>query len=73
MMDKGRALLTGFDSSVFLDAGEPIISVVGPVARRAPEMIQGLWQGSEVDVWQFGILCFELATGDPAFDGASGE
>ena len=72
MMHKGRAVLGGFEYSEFLD-DQPVISMVGAVARMAPEMIEGQLQGREIDVWQTGLLLFELATGDPAFAGATGE
>jgi len=34
---------------------------------RAPEIVMGLPYGPEVDMWSFGCIVFELATGRPIF------
>ncbi len=35
-------------------------SLIGTPHYMAPEMILGLGYSSEVDLWAFGVLCYEL-------------
>ena len=42
-------------------------TVCGTPYWMAPELIQGLEYGKEVDIWSLGILCLELAEGAPPY------
>ena len=42
-------------------------TVCGTPYWMAPELIQGLDYGKEVDIWSLGILCLELAEGAPPY------
>jgi hypothetical protein len=42
-------------------------TICGTPYWMPPELIQGLEYGQEVDVWSLGILCLELADGEPPY------
>ncbi|GAB2223877.1 hypothetical protein Droror1_Dr00004621 [Drosera rotundifolia] len=68
---KGKARLTDFGLARMFDAGETHVSttVAGTVGYVAPEYGQ-TWQATtKGDVYSFGVLVMELATGRRAVDG----
>ena len=47
--------------------------MMGTPAYMSPEQADGKQSGAEADVWSFGVLVFELFTGDLLFQGGAGE
>nr|AMM42878.1 LRR-RLK [Vernicia fordii] len=72
LLDKdGKARVTDFGLARFVDAGDSHVStmVAGTVGYVAPEYGQ-TWQATtKGDVYSFGVLAMELATGRRAVDG----
>ena len=67
-------LITGFSLSKFINPSSPrrnSMSGCGTIAYMAPEVIEGTDYGIESDVFSFGILMFEVITGQRAFDAKS--
>lgn len=46
---------------------QPLYKVVQSLYYRSPEVIFNFRYGCEIDVWSFGCVLFELATGKPLF------
>ncbi len=46
-------------------------SVLGTIGYMAPEILLGKESDSRVDIFSFGVLCYELLTGDLPFKGKS--
>lgn len=54
--------------SVFLNEEQMFRnSIKGTKNWFSPEIAQGVFYSKEVDVWAFGCLAYELATGQPPF------
>ncbi|KAL3575190.1 hypothetical protein D5086_023291 [Populus alba] len=72
LLDKdGRARVTDFGLARFVDVGDSHVStmVAGTIGYVAPEYGQSLHATTKGDVYSFGVLAMELATGRRAVDG----
>ena len=72
LLDKeGKAKVTDFGLARFVDAGDSHVStmVAGTVGYVAPEYGQTMQATTKGDVYSFGVLAMELATGRRAVDG----
>ena len=65
MEGSGHIKLTDF--GLAKELGEGTETLCGTPAYSAPEMLKGKIYGLEVDLWAFGILLYELATGTTPF------
>ncbi len=61
--------LIDFGSSCF--ETEKLYTYIQSRFYRAPEIILGLNYNTQIDMWSFGCLLFELYTGQPIFPGES--
>lgn len=48
-------------------------TLCGTLDYLAPEIVQGLTHDSSIDIWQLGILAYELAIGHPPFETSNSE
>lgn len=65
---KGFVKLADFGYTAQLkSSGESRKSIVGTPYWMAPELIRALPYSFEVDIWSLGILCRELAEGEPPY------
>jgi len=55
--------LGDFGTATQLRKGEEIKQSVGTLAYLAPEMVQGGWTSSAVDIWSLGIVLCVILTG----------
>ncbi|OHT05926.1 STE family protein kinase [Tritrichomonas foetus] len=56
----------GYAAQLF-NEGENRKSVVGTPYWMAPELIKGIPYSYKVDIWSLGVMCRELAEGDPPY------
>jgi len=61
--------LIDFGSSCF--ENEKLYTYIQSRFYRAPEIILGLNYSTQIDMWSFGCLLYELYTGQPIFPGES--
>ena len=67
IMDKGLTQVSLMDFGCSCLDRQPLYKTVQSLYYRAPEVIFGFKYGREIDVWSFGCLAYELATGRPLF------
>lgn len=68
LTNEGVVKLADFGYTAQLtNSGESRKSVVGTPYWMAPELIKGLPYSFGVDIWSLGIMCRELAEGEPPF------
>ncbi|OHT05925.1 Serine/threonine-protein kinase PAK 1 [Tritrichomonas foetus] len=66
--EDGSIKLADFGSAAQLfNEGENRKSVVGTPYWMAPELIKGIPYSYKVDIWSLGVMCRELAEGDPPY------
>ncbi len=46
-------------------------AIIGTLQYMAPEQLEGRTANSRADIWAFGAVLYEMATGEKAFEGAS--
>ena len=64
----GQIKITDLGCSVLLHKAKAHRNTrVGTGDWFAPEIIHGVAYSKEIDVWSFGILAYELASGQPPF------
>lgn len=66
-VSNGEIKLIDFGCSSFADDEEKP-EIVQSLFYRAPEVVFGMGYNTKIDVWSFGCLMYELATGLPLFD-----
>lgn len=80
LLDFGLAKLEGAASPVSLSgetaattagAGTAKGTILGTIHYMAPEQVEGREADSRADIWAFGVLLYEMATGHRPFDGDS--
>lgn len=65
--EKGNCCLADFGISKFVKPSQKTNSFVGTPEYVAPEIIKETGHNKNVDIWCFGILLFEMVTGNPPF------
>eukprot|EP01059_Diplonema_ambulator_P011359 TRINITY_DN21305_c0_g1_i2.p1 TRINITY_DN21305_c0_g1~~TRINITY_DN21305_c0_g1_i2.p1 ORF type:complete len:602 (+),score=171.32 TRINITY_DN21305_c0_g1_i2:48-1853(+) len=65
--EKGNAKLADFGLSRPLAWGDRATTFIGTPEYMAPEMIKGQPYSYAVDWWAYGVVCFNLLTGEHAF------
>jgi serine/threonine protein kinase len=68
---KERAKLCDFGWSNFFNPESKRMTYCGTPEYLAPEMIEKKGHDQSIDVWNLGVLLFELLTGKPPFQGAT--
>jgi serine/threonine protein kinase len=76
MVTKSGLKLLDFGIAAIPDAGPQENSasngkLPGTVAYRAPEQIEGLETDARTDIFGFGLVAYQMVTGQPAFQGKS--
>ena len=72
MLDSnGVVKLADFGWSNYFDDDNRRLTYCGTPEYLAPEMIKQSGHDKSLDVWNLGVLLFELLTGSPPFEGAS--
>eukprot|EP01060_Flectonema_neradi_P002496 TRINITY_DN1154_c4_g1_i1.p1 TRINITY_DN1154_c4_g1~~TRINITY_DN1154_c4_g1_i1.p1 ORF type:complete len:421 (+),score=63.32 TRINITY_DN1154_c4_g1_i1:65-1264(+) len=67
--ENGNAKLADFGISRQLDSDDRAQSIVGSAYYIAPEILTGVTYSHAVDWWSFGVLCYNLLTGEYPFYG----
>ena len=70
---KERAKLCDFGWSNFFNPNTKRMTYCGTPDYLAPEMINKAGHDQRIDLWNLGVLLFELLTGSPPFQGANQE
>jgi serine/threonine-protein kinase len=65
----GTALLTDFGIARAVEGSTMTVAVIGTPAYMSPEQIQGHPVDARSDIYSFGVMLFELATGRRPFTG----
>lgn len=63
----GEIVLIDFGSAADISNG-PTTGLVGTCDYFSPEMVTGKTYGKDVDVWQIGVVAYELLVGHPPFN-----
>ena len=72
MLDSnGVVKLADFGWSNYFDDDSRRLTYCGTPEYLAPEMIKQSGHDKALDVWNLGVLLFELLTGSPPFEGSS--
>lgn len=66
LVSGSRVKIADFGWSVYSQARRE--TLCGTLDYLAPEIVQGGTHDSSVDVWQVGVLAYELAVGRPPFE-----
>jgi serine/threonine protein kinase len=74
LFDKdGHVKLADFGSSNMMEGLESADSFVGTPLYFAPEMVRHRGHNESLDMWEMGVLLYEMIVGKPAFAGATQE
>lgn len=68
---EGAVKLADFGWSNFFNKTQARMTYCGTPEYLAPEMIKQAGHDASLDIWNLGVLLFELLTGSPPFEGAN--
>ena len=74
LLDKdGYVVVADFGFAKYLGNDERTWTICGTLEYQAPEILKLVGTTTDADIWSFGILIYEMVTGDPPFKGTDPE